>query len=194
MKEDRHAFGVMLEEEKYPFWYPVTSVQLSLAFPDSTLRQSPKHHFRNYLTDGSKACESTKLNDSRWIIDTMSVMRAITVKETYKEWFKTVIKFTLPNSSLNPLSIMWTICIEVLVLKTALEMKEDNLRQDCTCKVYQFSITLKISNISLFILTYLRADDFIHQSPLPILVNNENETRMLILEWLSMHYSRRRME
>ena len=79
MKEDRHAFGVMLEEEKYPFWYPVTSVQLSLAFPDSTLRQSPKHHFRNYLTDGRKACESTKLNDARWIIDTMSVIRAIKV-------------------------------------------------------------------------------------------------------------------
>ena len=34
----------------------------------------------------------------------MSVMRAIKVKETYKEWFKTVIKFTLPSSSLKPLS------------------------------------------------------------------------------------------
>ena len=35
----------------------------------------------------------------------MSVMTAIKVKETYKEWFKTVIKFTLPSSSLKPLSI-----------------------------------------------------------------------------------------
>ena len=33
----------------------------------------------------------------------MSVMRAVKVKETYKEWFKTVIKFTLSSSSLNPL-------------------------------------------------------------------------------------------
>ena len=33
----------------------------------------------------------------------MSVMRAVKVKETYKEWFKTV-KFTLSSSSLNPLS------------------------------------------------------------------------------------------
>ena len=35
----------------------------------------------------------------------MSVMAAIKVKETYKEWFMTVIKFTLPSSSLKPLSI-----------------------------------------------------------------------------------------
>ena len=32
-------------------------------------------------------------------------MRTIKVKETYKEWFKTVIKFTLPSSSFKPLSI-----------------------------------------------------------------------------------------
>ena len=32
-------------------------------------------------------------------------MRATKAKEIYKEWFKTVIKFTLPSSSLKPLSI-----------------------------------------------------------------------------------------
>ena len=35
----------------------------------------------------------------------MSIMRAIKVKETYKEWFKAVIKFTLPSSTLKPISI-----------------------------------------------------------------------------------------
>ena len=34
----------------------------------------------------------------------MSVMRAIKVKETYKKWFKTVIKFTMPSARLKPLS------------------------------------------------------------------------------------------
>ena len=34
----------------------------------------------------------------------MSVMRAIKVKKTCKEWFKIVMKFTLPSSSLKPLS------------------------------------------------------------------------------------------
>ena len=32
-------------------------------------------------------------NEARWIIDTTQVMRAIKVKETYKERFKTVTKF-----------------------------------------------------------------------------------------------------
>ena len=103
MKEDSQAFGVMNLEEA--FRYPVTSVSLSLAFPDLTLRQNAKDHFRNYLIDGSKAFESTQLNESRWIIDTMSNMTDIRVKETYKECFNTHIKFTLPNSTLKPLSI-----------------------------------------------------------------------------------------
>ena len=48
MKEDRQEFGVMLGEEmnlEEAFQYPVASVPLSLAFPDSTVRQNPKHHF-----------------------------------------------------------------------------------------------------------------------------------------------------
>ena len=87
------------------FRYLVTSVSLSLVFPNLPLRQNPKDHFRNYLIDGSKAFESTQLNECPWIIDTMSSMRAIRVKQTYKEWFNNDIKFTLPNSSLQPLSI-----------------------------------------------------------------------------------------
>ena len=70
----------MIVEE--PLQYPLTSVPLSLAFPDSTLRQNPKHHFRNHLIDVSKACESRPPNKARRIIDTMPVIRAIKVKET----------------------------------------------------------------------------------------------------------------
>ena len=84
MKEDRQPFGVILGEEvnlEEAFRYHVTSVQLSLAFPDSTLRQNPKHHFRNYLTNVSNGCESTPPNESRLIIDTMSVMTAIRVNK-----------------------------------------------------------------------------------------------------------------
>ena len=35
----------------------------------------------------------------------MSVIKVVKVKETYKEWFKIVVEFTLPSSSLKPLSI-----------------------------------------------------------------------------------------
>ena len=48
MKEDRQPVGVMLDEGVNlvdAFRYPVTSVPLNLAFPDSTLRQNPKYHF-----------------------------------------------------------------------------------------------------------------------------------------------------
>ena len=48
MKEDGQAFGVMFGvemnlEEAFP--YSVTSVPLYLVYPDSTVRQNPKHHF-----------------------------------------------------------------------------------------------------------------------------------------------------
>ena len=59
---------VNLEES---FWYPITSVPLSLVSPDSTIRQNPNHQFRNHLIDVSKACESTISNEACWIINTM---------------------------------------------------------------------------------------------------------------------------
>ena len=52
MKEDKQTFRVMLGKEmdlEEAFRYPVTTVPLSLAFPDSTLRKIPKHYIRNYL-------------------------------------------------------------------------------------------------------------------------------------------------
>ena len=64
MKEDRQVFGLMLGKEvnlEEVFRYPVTSVPISLTFPDSTLRQNPKHHICNYLIDVSKACKSLPL-------------------------------------------------------------------------------------------------------------------------------------
>ena len=70
-------------------------------------------------------------------------------------------------------------CIKALVLRTALEMKEDNIRHEYTCKVYHFSITSKISNIFV---TFPSADDFLQLSPLPKLVNNENETFKISFE------------
>ena len=63
----------------------VKSAPLILAFPDSTLKQNPKHHLRNYLIVISKTCESTTPFEDRCIIDTMSVTRVIKDKETYKE-------------------------------------------------------------------------------------------------------------
>ena len=51
---------------KEVFRYTVRLVPLSFAFPDSAHRQNPKHHFRNYLIDVSKACESKTRNEARY--------------------------------------------------------------------------------------------------------------------------------
>ena len=80
-------------------------MSLSFAFPGSTYRQNPKH-FRNYLINVRKARESAPPkapNEARYgyYVNHEKVTK---VKETFKEWFETVVKFTLPSSS-KPLSI-----------------------------------------------------------------------------------------
>ena len=39
------VWGNVGGRNEYAFRYSLTSVPLSLAFPDSTVRQNPKHHF-----------------------------------------------------------------------------------------------------------------------------------------------------
>ena len=38
-------------------------------------------------------------------MDTNYHEKVIKIKESFKEWFKAVVKFTLPSNSLKPLSI-----------------------------------------------------------------------------------------
>ena len=166
------------------FRYPVISISLSLAFQDSNLRGNTKHHIRNYLIDVSKACESTALNEACWIIDTITVMRAIKIKETCKEWFKKVIKFTLPSSSLRPLSIEY---VNDMYRGISAKNCSRDKRGQSETRVHPQSLSFfhNIKNKQHFLsllLNYLRADDFIHQRPLPIMVDNENETRIPILQ------------
>ena len=107
-------------------------------------------------------------------------MRAIKVKKTYKKWFKTVIKFTLPSSRLKPLS---TEHVNNMYRRISAKNCSRDERGQSETRVHLYSLSF-FNNIKnkqhLFSLSinYLRADDFIHQRPLPILVNSENETRM----------------
>ena len=63
--------------------------------------------------------------------------------------------------------------------------RDERRQSEIRVHLQSLSFFSKIKNkkhlFSLFV-NYPRADDFIHQRPLPILVNNENETRMPILE------------
>ena len=49
---------------KEVFRYAVILVPLNLAFPDSTQRQDPKHHFCNYLINVSKTYKLIPPNEA----------------------------------------------------------------------------------------------------------------------------------
>ena len=83
------------------FRYSLISVPLSLAFPDSTVRQNPKHHF---LTSNWYD-QSLSTNTPKWSpLDNWYYVSHERC-QSYKEWYMTIIKFILPSSSLKPLSI-----------------------------------------------------------------------------------------
>ncbi len=90
LKQDRQAFGTLLSKSvdlEEAFAYSVTSVPLSIANPDSTLRQSSKHLLRNHLIEESHSLSLTSPSHCRWIIDGMEAMRSLKAKEINSKWF-----------------------------------------------------------------------------------------------------------
>ena len=135
-------------------------------------------------------------------IDTVSVMRAIKVKETFKEWFKTVIKLTLPSCSLISLSIEYVNDVHRDI--SPKNCSRDKRRQFET-RVHLQSLTFfhDIKNkqylFSLFV-TYLCADNFVQHVHCQYWLNTKmkffkwnskfrlnSTTKKPILEWFSMH-------
>ena len=117
-------------------------------------------------------------------MDTMSVMRVIKVEETFKEWFKKVIKFTLQSNNLKPLSIGYA--NDVYRGISAKNCSRDEKGQSETrvhlqSLVFFHNIKDKEHLFSLFV-TCLCADDFVQLNPLPILVNYENDTFKISFE------------
>ena len=122
-------------------------------------------------------------------------MRAIKVKKTNKEWFKAVMKFTLPSSNLKTLSIEYVndvpqgISIKYYSREgrgqSETQVHLQNLEEKILSKKEWLAFFHNIKNrqrlFSLFV-TYLCADDFVQSRPLPILVHNENETLKTLFE------------
>ena len=71
----------------------------------------------------------------------MLAMRAIKVKETYKEWFKTAIKFTLPSNSLKPLSIE---CVNDVYRGISAKNCSREKRGQCETRVHLQSLEQKM--------------------------------------------------
>ena len=122
-------------------------------------------------------------------------MRAIKVKKTNKEWFKAVMKFTLPSSNLKTLSIEYVndvpqgISIKYYSregrgqseTQVHLQKLEEKILSKKEWLAFFHNIKNRQRLFSLFV-TYLCADDFVQSRPLPILVHNENETLKTLLE------------
>ena len=126
-----------------------------------------------------KACQSTPPNEAHWIIDTMSVMRGI--KVTYKEWYMPIIKFTLPSSSLKPLSIKYVNDVYRGISAKNCSRKE---RGQSETWVHFKSLEQKMLSNKGWLAFFhniknkqhVCGNDFVQSSKLPILVNNKNET------------------
>ena len=102
---------------------------------------------------------------------------------------KTVIKFTLPSSSFKPLSIEYVNDVyrgfsakncsreerRQYETRVQLQKLEQKMLSNKEWLALFYNIKNKQHILSLFV-TYLRADDSVQSSPLPILVNNKNET------------------
>ena len=78
------------------FAFPVTSVPLSIANPDSTLQQSSKHLLRNHLIEESHSVALTSPNHCRWIVDGMAAMRSLKAEGTYRQWLLSFLRSIKP--------------------------------------------------------------------------------------------------
>ena len=107
LKQDRQAFGTLLSKSvslEEAFAFPATSVPLSIANPDSTLRQSSKHLLRNHLIEESHSVALTSRNHCRWIVDGMAAMRSLKAKGTYRQWLLSFLRYIKPVD--DPAKIM----------------------------------------------------------------------------------------
>ena len=107
LKEDRQAFGLIIAKAislEEAFEYPITSVPLSLATPDATLRQSDKASLRNFLINDSGSFTGQLPKNEHWL-DGMAAVRSLKPRKTYAEWVKSFINFTTPAKAADARSL-----------------------------------------------------------------------------------------
>ena len=84
LKEDVQAFGLLVEKAvslQEAFCYPITSIPLSLAYPEGTLRQENKSNLRNQIIQDCPSSQSEVApREARWIYDGMALQNCKTTK------------------------------------------------------------------------------------------------------------------
>ena len=127
LKEDKQAFGIIAGKPtnlQEAFSYPITSLPLSIAFPDSSLYQGDKAGFRNFIMKNSNSVSCCFPTNSKWIYDGMAVMRAIKPRKTYFEWCVEILRYIKPPENANATSV--DIVMDMYVEKS---VKEGTRRQ-----------------------------------------------------------------
>ena len=108
LKEDRQAFGLIIAKAASldeAFSYPITSVPLSVATPEGTLRQSDKASLRNFLiTDSDASTEITPKNCIS-LVDGLAAIRTLKPKLTCKPWIESLVHFITPPRDCAPIGI-----------------------------------------------------------------------------------------
>ena len=88
-KEHRQAFGLLVgkvRSREEALSHPLTSIPLALAFPDNTLRQSPKAPLRNFLIEEAKALCKEPYEISDWFLDGMAAVNSLGSNCTWKQY------------------------------------------------------------------------------------------------------------
>ena len=104
VKEDRQAFGLLVSKAgslQEAFTHPITTVPLSIATADSTLRQSDKATLQRFLLEESQCIKDMPPKPAVWIVDGTAAVRSLKPKPTYRAWMKSLIKFVTPNDEMN---------------------------------------------------------------------------------------------
>ena len=104
IKEDRQAFGLLVSKAgslTEAFAHPITSVPLSIANADSTLRQSEKASLQRFLVNESQCVKSVPPQNAVWIVDGMAAVRSLKPKPTYRAWMNSLINFITPEVQVN---------------------------------------------------------------------------------------------
>ena len=127
LKEDWQAFDFLVnktEKLAEAFKYTIMSVPLAVATPESTLHQSDKAGLRNYIINPSKSSSHKYSRDALWFVDGTAAIRSVPPSGTYKEWFKTLVKFITPPAEARATSLE-------IIMETYVEfsVKEGTRRQ-----------------------------------------------------------------
>ncbi len=108
LKEDKQAFGLMVSKSvsmEEAFNFPITSVPLSIATTEYSLRQSDKSQFRNLLIKESDSTTDVVPKRCAWLTDGMAAIRSLKAKTTYREFIDCLVQFVTPSRELEPNSV-----------------------------------------------------------------------------------------